>query len=219
MKTLKDAIEKAELISTIDWTENYFLSNDFYSKLPEWMKEQIELFKQITEQLVPLKDLENRLKEIYGEWQIIKTKEWIRFANCIWWKNTQLHRSADKIILPWSKIEESKECQHNIWNQIIDPIAWASRTAAPNDYWLLWKIPKFRGLEWNKEFDKKLYDELFNTQVEVSQILWYAIEINKDEQAIMPIVSLKWWEDIIMQFSEEKNEDDIPTAKYYWINL
>lgn len=208
------------LISSIDGTENIFIATWDLEKLklsPKLVK-NIELIKKITERNITLEDLEKELKTSFGEWKEIYVWDNTRFATAIWWKNTQLHRNAENIILPWSDMYTNSNMQHNISNEVIDPIWWASRAVAPNDYGLLWKIPEFRGLKGNKKFDEELYKELFNTKIITSNILWYAVEINQDETAIMPIIWLEWAEDIILPFSETKKNWDIPTAKYYGLN-
>ena len=222
-------------ISEIDWVKNiYTNTNDIKDlweilwknndkKIIENIENYFNRFSNILNKEYPtLIEIEKFLQEIFWTSLIFADEnEKVRLANALWWANTQIHRDAQKIILNWTQIP-----QHNMWKNIVDPIWWASRVAAPSWwynnwnpewYWILWKIPQLRPMDKNN-FDKKIYNEIMNIKLKL-WFMWFAIEKSKDEIAIMPLVKLEWWEEIIQNFSEEKQQKDIPTAKYYGINL
>jgi hypothetical protein len=214
-------------VNTIKNTENYVLAEEIWKEFPEGLKKLLQNFRSLTEKTMTVQEIEKNLQENFWSWKIIMFWDQERLASCIWLKDTQLHRSEEKIILPWTKFEENPWCQHNISWTVVDPIGWASRTMAPNEYWLFWKIPEFRWLKWNESFNKELHKELMNCKVTISDILWYACEISLNEDnwtiqeiAIMPTVSIEWKEarEILEQFNEELKPGDIPTSKHYILN-
>jgi hypothetical protein len=112
----------------------------------------------------------------------------------------------------------------NIWKQVIDPIGWSSKWIAPSWwynkwkpewYWILWKIPELRPM--SGTFNRKIYNEIMNIKISLEHA-GISIEKWPQEIAIMPTYKIKWWEEVISQFSEDKKEWDIQTAKHYWVN-
>lgn len=203
--------ESWKLLNIINWTHNIVLPAD--AKLPPDLVKQVELFKSIVWQTLTLSELQWELQEIYWKWKNIILPSW-RFATVLWWEWTNLHRKADKIILPGTSDDFPI---HNMWGNVVDPVWWASRAAAPNDeYWLLWKVAELRPS--SDKFNKELHRELSNTPIKVSSILWHAVEVSEDEVALMPVVALEWWEDIISEFSEKSEVWDTPTAKHFILN-
>lgn len=204
-------------INTIDWTQNIVLPES--AKFPENIQNEIDKFKRFIESIRSLEDLEKWLVSIYWEWWMVFADD-IRIANSIWWKWTQIHRNAKSIIVPWTEMDWKEDTQHNIWNNVIDPIWFASRSMAPtvaNWYGLLWKIPKLRPS--HGKFNQEFYDKVMkSTTITISEILWYSIEINNDKVALMSVMKINWWEDFIMPFSEKLKSWDIQTAKHYVLN-
>ncbi len=209
---------KWPIISTIDWTHNIVLPSDVC--FPENLERHISRFKtfisSLTDRETTMENIEKRLARKYWAWRTIETPEW-RIACCLWWKNTNIARIATQIIIPWSEMNQVIDSQHNMWRHVLDPIWWASRCISPTkNYWFLWKIPELRPD--SPEFNKELYEEIMNSIIKVSEILWYAVEVSQDETAIMPVVAISWAENLITPFSTPKEKSDVSTAKHYILN-
>lgn len=208
-------MNKEKLVSTIDWVENIWLpENEIDSLVPNIRSEVDKLVNLVLVDGLSLLKLEQVLRENYGEW-VLKYINDVRFANCFAWKNTQLHRDAKTIIIPKWSVKRISEA--NMWNSVIDPIWFSSKVPAPTEwYGLLWKIPEFRPMD--NKFNMRLFNELMSTWVEL-KFKWVAYEVWVNDAAIMPTFEINGWEDIISTFSEWIRDSDIPTAKYYWINI
>lgn len=217
-------------VSEIDWVRNIFLPSQTPIILSE--KELIEitwnnniskvilsyqenLYKLLEEKINTLLDLESALKNNFSTEPTYLDEQWfVRLANCIAWKDTQIHRDANAIILTdWQTQVPTKT---NMEQKVIDPIGWSSKWIAPSlGYWILWKIPELRPM--SPEFNEKVYNEIMNTKISI-EMVWISFESWEQEIVIMPTYKIAWWDNIISDYSEERRKDDIQTAKHYWIN-
>lgn len=201
------------LISTIDWVENYHLKNE-----DEFPLNSVEIteyrsnLSRIINEVQRLWELERKLREEF--WTDIIYIDWYRVANAIGVAGTRIRREADSIILPhWETMMPTKT---NLGWNIIDSIGFSSKVAAPSIwYWILGKIPQFRPND--IRFDEDLHNAIMSRLVTI-QDKWIAFEVWKDEKAIMPVFSIDWISDLVSQFSDTRQESDTQTSKYYWIN-
>lgn len=209
------------LISSINWVQNF--AEDF-DILPEHLKIYINKYRKLVAwKTMSLIDLHKLLQEKYWKWEKLITAYW-RISDCMWWVNTRLYRNTNWIYI--NNWQTNIEKQVNVWNNIVDPIwkmsmtiwmTWWESLENPEWYWFLWKVEELRPM--SKKFLKEIYLELMNTKVKISDILpEIAIEFSLDEIAIMPIIRLEWWEEIIKNYSKEWNTNEIPTAKFTILN-
>lgn len=202
------------LVSTIDWTENFHLGKwqqlDWCS--PE-VQEYIDTLSRIANEVQWLGELEKKLIIEFWEWAILNAWN-IRLANAIGFENTLIRRNVDSIILPDGETDMPTTTNMG-WN-VIDSIAWSSKPPAPSKwYGLFWKIPQLRPNHDN--FDEELHTQIMDKLIKLNS-KWIAFEVWKDETALMPVFSIEWVDNLIQQFSSPKENNDTPTAKYYWIN-
>ena len=105
-----------------------------------------------------------------------------------------------------------------MWNTVIDPIGWSSKVMVPSEgYGVIWKIVELRPQEGNAKFDQELYDDVMNSSVDF-EAKWLVIENWEWETAVMPVLKIKWANDVIESLSIEMEEWDISTAKHVLIN-
>lgn len=196
-------------INTINGTKNIVLPA--WSEIPDDLTPYFNKINSLSEKEMTFEELLSELTKLFWKEEIITNSG--RFAICLWWIDTQIHRKVDNIVLP----DKGLPVQNNMWGNVIDPIWWASRVVTPSeDYWLFWKVPELR--PGSDKFDEKLFKELMRKPMTLSKILWSAVEVSEKETAFMPVYRIEWWEEIITPFSEKREPEDIPTAKHSIIN-
>jgi len=202
------------LISEIDWVKNFHLEQwaelDINSRE---IRDYINTLLWITSEVKWLWELERKLIENFWEWKILNNWNF-RLANAIGFEWTLIRRRAEKIILPdW---ETEMPTKTNIGWNVIDPIAWSSKPAAPSIwYGLLGKISELRRN--STDFNEELHSQVINRIISLAP-KWIAFEVWPDETVLMPVFSIEWAHDLIQQFSEDEQKSDVQTAKHYWIN-
>ncbi len=230
--------KKVKLISSIDWTKNFFTKShnlwsiwkkNLITQKVDWYINHVHNLLKNNDHLrqnIKLLELEEDLKYNFTKeakyLEIENLEKNIRIANCFAWAKTQIYRKVENIII--ANWDTNMPTKTNMWKKVVDPIGWSSKSIAPSWwynnwnpewYWLLWKIPKLRPS--SEKFDINIYKELMNTRVKISQT-WIAIEYWPEEVVFMPTYKIFWGEDIIKNFSEPIKKPCIKTSKYYWIN-
>jgi hypothetical protein len=203
--------------ATIGNVRNFSLaSNQYYHFSQKVQNHARGLVQLITgDKLITYIELEELLRKEYGTEEIIVGDK--RVSPGLALADTYVARKAD-IIITVGRVPTN-----NMGANVVDPLGFLSRNWAPTaTYWLLWKAPELRPS--SNEFDKELYDRVMHTRADIQWLMGFAIETwgkdkeGNEETVIMPIFTMTGWMDLIKQFSHEKPEDAIPTAKWILAN-